>query len=492
MSTKKQANDVKIAAAYIRVSTDDQLEYSPDSQLEVIRDYARRNNMVLPPEFIFMEEEGRSGRKSANREKFQEIIGVAKSPEHPIDVILLWKFSRFARNQEESIFYKNRLRRLGVEVMSVSEPLPEGPFGSLVERIIEWQDEYYSINLAQEVRRGMTEKAKRGQLQSTASFGYRVDKDRNMLVIVPEEADLVREMFRRFLSGEGFFPIAKWLNSIGVHTHRGNKFENRTVEYILRNPVYIGKLRWTPTGRTRRDFNNPDSIIVEAQHEAIIDMDTWDATQERIRQLKERYRYKARPSSEKKHWLAGIVRCANCGSTLIFSAPHYFKCNNYVRGRCSTSQHIHIDLLEHAFLERLHSDMAAADKIDFHLISAADGTASELQLARRNLDGLQKKKERLREAFLAGADTVEEYKAMKEALEQQIAMAAAQVDDLAAGGTKKKTPALLRKSIKTALDILESPTATLAQKFDAADGIIENCTFSKENALLSITYRVVF
>lgn len=44
MSTKKQANDVKIAAAYIRVSTDDQLEYSPDSQLDVIRDYARRNN----------------------------------------------------------------------------------------------------------------------------------------------------------------------------------------------------------------------------------------------------------------------------------------------------------------------------------------------------------------------------------------------------------------------------------------------------------------
>ncbi len=489
MPTKNQ--EVKIAAAYIRVSTDDQLEYSPDSQLEVIRDYARRNNLVLPPELIFMEEEGRSGRKSANREKFQEIIGVAKSPEHPIDVILLWKFSRFARNQEESIFYKNRLRRLGVEVVSVSEPLPEGPFGSLVERIIEWQDEYYSINLAQEVRRGMTEKAKRGQLQSTASFGYRADKEKNMLVVVPDEADLVREMFHRFLSGDGFFPIAKWLNSIGVRTHRGNQFENRTVEYILRNPVYIGKLRWTPTGRTRRNFSNPDSIIVDAQHEAIIDNATWDATQERIRQLKERYRYKARPASEKKHWLAGIVRCANCGTTLIFSAPHYFKCNNYVRGRCTTSQHISVDILERAFLERLRTDMTAAGNIDFHLISATDGTANELQLARRNLDSLKKKKERLREAFLAGADTVEEYKAMKEALEQQIAAAAEHVETLSAGGTKKKTPTLLRKSIKSALSVLESPTATLSQKFDAADGIIESCTFSKEDALLSITYRVV-
>lgn len=491
MSAKKESKDVKIAAAYIRVSTDDQLEYSPDSQLEVIRDYARRNNIVLPQEFIFTEEEGRSGRKSANREKFQEIIGFAKSPDHPIDVILLWKFSRFARNQEESIFYKNRLRRIGVEVVSVSEPLPEGPFGSLVERIIEWQDEYYSINLAQEVRRGMTEKAKRGQLQSTASFGYRADKEKNMLVIVPDEAAIVREIFKRFLSGDGFFAIAKWLNSIGVLTHRGNKFENRTIEYILRNPTYIGKLRWTPSGRTRRDFNNPDSIIADSMHEAIIDMDTWNATQDRIRRLKERYRYKARPSSEKKHWLAGIVRCANCGATLIFTAPHYFKCNNYVRGRCSTSQHIPVDVLERTFLEKLRSDMESADKIDFHLIYAADGTADELQLARRNLDSLHKKKERLREAFLSGADTVEEYKAMKESLEQQIAMAVECIDSLSESCNHKKTPSILRKSIKETLAVLESPNATLAQKFDAADGLIENCTFSKENFLLSITYRVV-
>ena len=483
--------DIKIAAAYIRVSTDDQLEFSPDSQLGVIRDYAARNQIILPPEFIFMEEEGRSGRKSSNREKFQDVIGLAKSPEHPVDMILLWKFSRFARNQEESIFYKNRLRRLGVDVVSVSEPLPDGPFGSLVERIIEWQDEYYSINLAQEVRRGMTEKAKRGQLQSTASFGYRVDKEHNMLVPVPEEAELVREIFRRFLSGEGFFPIAKWLNSIGVRTHRGNEFENRTVEYILRNPVYVGKLRWTPSGRTRRDFNNPDTLVVDASHEPLIDQATYDAAQERIRQLKERWKYKARPASEKKHWLAGIVRCKSCGATLIFSAPHYFKCSNYVRGRCTTSQHISVELLERAFLERLHLDMSAADQLDYHLISAADGTADELQLARRNLDSLQKKKERLREAFLSGADTVEEYKAMKDSLEQQILDAAVRVDSLSSGASDRKTPDLLKQCIGKALDTLEAKNATLEQKFEAANSIVESCTFDKQNLLLSITYRVI-
>ena len=74
-------------------------------------------------------------------------------------MILVWKFSRFARNQEESIVYKSMLKKDNVDVISVSEPLIEGPFGSLIERIIEWMDEYYSIRLSGEVLRGMKEKA---------------------------------------------------------------------------------------------------------------------------------------------------------------------------------------------------------------------------------------------------------------------------------------------------------------------------------------------
>lgn len=67
-----------------------------------------------------------------------KMVGLAKSKEHPFDVILVWKFSRFARNQEESIVYKSLLKKNHVEVVSVSEPLIDGPFGTLIERIIEW------------------------------------------------------------------------------------------------------------------------------------------------------------------------------------------------------------------------------------------------------------------------------------------------------------------------------------------------------------------
>lgn len=490
MPNKPPDRDVRIAAAYIRVSTDDQLEYSPDSQLKIIREYASKNGYILPEEYVFMEEEGRSGRSASRRTEFQKVIALAKSPEHPFDAILLWKFSRFARNQEEAILYKNRLLKSGVSVISISEPLPEGPFGSLIERIIEWEDEYYSINLAQEVRRGMEEKARRGQLQSTPAYGYRVDKERNLLLPVPEEAERVREIFRRFAAGEGLFPLAKWMNSIGARTHRGRPFENRTIEYILRNPVYIGKLRWTPTGRTRRDFDNPDTLVVDAAHEPLIDPETWEAAQEQMRRVKARWKYHGRPAGERKHWMTGIVRCAACGNTLIFTAPHYFKCSAYAKGRCLSSQHVPAADLEKLLLAKLHYDMAVADALDYHLVQAADGTDDDLQQIRRQISQTEKKKERLREAFLSGADTVEEYKAMKDSLDGSLAELRRRERELLTAGPKK-TPQLLQGRLKAAIEILDAPSATISQKHDAADSIIERCTWDRSAATLSITYRVV-
>ena len=112
------------------------------------------------------------------------MIALAKQPSHPIDVILVWKFSRFARNQEESIVYKSMLKKDNVDVISVSEPLIEGPFGSLIERIIEWMDEYYSIRLSGEVLRGMKEKAlQKGYQTSPVLAILQLDMESLMLLM---------------------------------------------------------------------------------------------------------------------------------------------------------------------------------------------------------------------------------------------------------------------------------------------------------------------
>lgn len=477
--------EMKFAAAYIRVSTDDQMEISPESQLTKIKEYAEKNHLILSPKYIF-HDDGISGRAADKRPGFQQMIAAAKDQSHPFDVVIVWKFSRFARNQEESIFYKSILRsKCKVDVVSVSEPLIAGPFGSLIERIIEWMDEFYSIRLSEEVKRSMTVNAKNGNLQSTPAFGYRAEN--HMLVIVPEEAEIVKEIFRRFIAGEAMYALAKSVNERGVRTHRGSPFENRTVDYILNNPVYIGKLRWTPTGKTRRNFKNGNSIIADAQHESIIDLETWNAAQARICELKKTYKRYGKPSTERKHWLCGIIRCSSCGNTLTFAGPNSLQCNAYLKGSCKDSHRIVIPLMEEAFLQQLQHDLTFAEFIEckIHFVSDAKDAHDLIQKRAR----LVSRMERLRDAYLDGIEPLESYKASRAKLQYQL-------DEMDADLAKKERPenidhtAILRQSIATVIKTLKSPEATIAQKYESAQSLIEHCTFDKENMLLTVSYKL--
>ena len=270
---------MKTAAAYIRVSTDDQTEYSPSSQLEKIREYAKRNDYILPDEYIFIDE-GISGR-TTKRPAFNQMIGIAKTKPKPFDAILLWKFSRFARNREDSIVYKSMLRKqCGIDVISISENIGDDKMSVIMEAMIEAMDEYYSINLGEEVRRGMNEKVQRGEAVTIPSFGY--DIENGQYIPNPETAPVVRNIFADFLDGKGLVTIARELNENGYRTRRGNRFENRTVRYMLKNPVYIGKIRWTPTGKANHRKDCKDTLIIDGTHEPIISREIFDKVQTKL------------------------------------------------------------------------------------------------------------------------------------------------------------------------------------------------------------------
>ena len=266
-------NKNHFAAAYIRVSTENQTELSPSSQLKIIRKFADEKGYLIYEDFIFRDN-GISGRYADKRPEFNRMISLAKQKPPLFSAVLVWKFSRFARNQEESIFYKSLLRKNGIEVISVSEPVDDGPFGKLIERIIEWSDEYYSIRLSGEVRRGMAEKAERGGIVSIAPFGYKVTDGK--LVVDAEKARIVSKIFADFLNNKDINMICDNLNSSEIKTAKGNRWDCRAVEYILQNPVYIGKIRWNPICKTGRDFYNDNLIISDGIHEPIIDENTFE------------------------------------------------------------------------------------------------------------------------------------------------------------------------------------------------------------------------
>ena len=456
-----------IAACYIRVSTEDQTEYSPEAQKRALEHYARQHGMVLSPDHIYIDA-GISGRRAETRPAFMAMITAAKQKPPPFSVILVHKFDRFARNREDSIVYKSMLRRqCGVQVVSITEHLEDDRMSLILEAMLEAMAEYYSLNLAEEVRKGMTEKARRGEFQTAPPFGYRVSD--HQLVPVAQEAKIVQEIFRRYLSGDSMAKIARWSQQAGILTHRGNPMDTRQVKYILENPVYVGLLRWTP--------QDGAPLVAPGEHLPLIDPETFQAVQHRLQVNAARFVRHARPAEDRKHWLAGLVRCGTCGRKLIFSHPHYMKCGGYAKGKCKTSQHVPVRLLEEAFLTQLRRDAFCATTFDIQVIPS-----KEIDSLSQELAAVERKLHRLREAFLCGAETPEEYKTHKDDLSSQAALLRQKIarqDD-----PQPQTEVRLRQSLTT----LEDPDATLEARHRAAGAVLADCTWDKENGLLTLVY----
>lgn len=339
------------AAAYIRVSTDNQTELSPSSQLKIIKKFADEKGYLIDENFIFRDN-GISGRYADKRPEFNRMITLSKQKPPPFSAVLVWKFSRFARNQEESIFYKSLLRKNGIEVISVSEPVDDGPFGKLIERIIEWSDEYYSIRLSGEVRRGMTEKAERGGVVSIAPFGYKVTD--NKLIVNDEQAEIVRKIFDDFLNSKNIKMICDNLNSAKIKTAKGNIWDCRAVEYILQNPVYIGKIRWNPNGKTGRNFSNSNLLISDGQHKPIIEENTFRQVQQILflqKIIKGRYSHQ---NAEIKFLFQNIVKCSNCKANLVPIINTALQCSAYIHGKCHSSHYVNVNKLEKAIIKAVN------------------------------------------------------------------------------------------------------------------------------------------
>lgn len=400
---------MKKAALYIRVSTDEQLEFSPEAQLKALKEYAIKNNIEIDESFIF-KDEGISGKKAEKRPAFMKMIACARKKPCPFDIILVHKFDRFSRNREDSVVYKSLLKReCGVKVISITEQLEDDKFSVILESMLEAMAEYYSLNLADEVKKGMKEKAIRGEYQACPPFGYTKKSNTDTMEINPKEAEYIKFIFNQYLDGMPLLTIAKHLNDMGAYTHRGNKIERRMVEYILQNPVYKGYSRWTPTGKTKRNFNNPMTIIEKGNFPPIISSELFDKVSEKIKNKK--YTYKQRPPEEYKHWLSSIVKCSKCGASLIKCGKTAFQCGNYVKGKCKVSHFIKKEILEKAVLEHINNILLyTKSPIIYKINGNKSQNLDEINILNKEIKILNKKLARAKEAYLQEIDTAEEYK----------------------------------------------------------------------------------
>ncbi len=481
-------NTHKTAYAYVRVSTNAQEELSPDAQIRLIKDYASKNNIIISRFFV---ENGISGRTAEKRPEFMEMIATCKQESKNIDVILVWKFSRFARNQEESIVYKSLLKKQhDIDVISISEPLIEGPFGSLIERIIEWMDEYYSVRLSGEVVRGMTEKALRGGYQANPPLGYIKHKGQEVPTINEDEAKIVRHIFSSALSGKGNWALANELNELGYRSKRGNLFQARNMRYILENPFYAGMVRWNYFDKeNNKAKDESEVIVVKGQHEPIITLEEYE--QAKALMAKTKLTYKRKPAGTYKHWLSGICKCYKCGGTLSYGQSgnsKYMRCSNYNHNKCDNSRTVNLAMLEDHVIQSLKQ------VIDSNYIYYSRPTYNGSQLDKATklqsqLEKLSIKESRIKEAYRDGIDTLEEYKQNKNILMKEQKAIQLQLDDL-----KKETvvddTARMLDNVGNVYHIIQSD-ADVSVKSDYLKSIISKIIYNQDSKTLEVEYHYI-
>lgn len=474
--------DLKTAAAYIRVSTDNQTELSPDSQIKVVQQYAKQHGYIIPNDFIFRDD-GITGRYANKRPEFNRMIATAKQRPSPFSAVLLWKFSRFARNQEESIFYKSMLRKNDIEVISVSEPVVAGPFGTLIERIIEWSDEYYSIRLSGEVKRGMKEKVERGGAVSIPAFGYDII-DKNY-IINKEKAGIVKMLFNDYLNGIKTRQLATKMNNLGFKTTRGNAWEYRTIEYILRNPVYIGKIRWNPERKTGRNYTDKDIMIIDGQHEPIIDEKLFNAVQKLIIENKKRFPKGAHHNSE-PFMLHGLVKCSNCGATLSQAVRGTsLQCIKYAKGQCHISHSIKIDTLNKMVLTAMEQALKTGV---FNLtIREQSENNTEIVDYKALIDKEKIKLNRIKEAYENEVYTLEEFKERKVIIQEQIQKLNTKIKPSI--DENKLRNKIINKN-KNVVQQLKSPKISEEEKNTILSSFIDKIVFNRTTTSIELFFYI--
>ena len=323
-------------ALYARVSSDAQdTDLSLTAQLRAMREHVQRLGDVVTREFV---DEAKSGRTDA-RPAFKQMIGLAKSDDPPFCKIYVWKLNRFARSREVSVVYKSLLRRKGIEVVSINEPVDDSPTGRLLEGMIESVDEFYSASMGQDIKRGMRENARRGFFNgSRPPYGFqRVsvrDGERTRHRLEPMSDDstqivAVRKMFKMILDGRGCLEIAKQLNSEGHNTTGGAKWGKVTVHKILTNEAYKGTLVWGGRAGHPAARSGEAPIRVEKAWSAVIDADTFSAVQSK---LASRRTSVATPRTVRSRYLLSGFPFCSCGRALTGAGA---KSGRYYYHSCS-------------------------------------------------------------------------------------------------------------------------------------------------------------
>ena len=375
-------------AIYARFSSDHSRETSADDQIRVCRERALREGWDVVGDYADLAISGQDIRRPGMTAMLGDLAAGR------FDIVLAEALDRIARDQEDSARIYKLVRFAGARMIT----LAQGEISELHIGLAGTMDALEVRKMADKIRRGARGSVSRGRVPAGVTYGYRATPvlkadgtvDRGLREIVPEQAEIVRRIFRHYVSGLSPRSIVQRLNADRIPAPAGGKWGSSTLtgsrarqHGILRNPLYVGRIVY---GRVTM-LRNPDSrkrvsriaaaddlstaLVAEL---AIVDQATWDAAQ-LILEGRGRGPLQARPRM--RRLLSGLVKCGRCDSSYVVISANRWGCaGERYKAICDNNWRIDGEELEERVVAVLTDQLMSPEAMakahrDYHVERAA-------------------------------------------------------------------------------------------------------------------------
>ena len=363
------------AVIYARYSSDHQREESIDGQIRECKAFAERNGYCVTKTYI----DRALSAKTDNRPDFKRMI--KDSATKNFDFVIVYTLDRFARNRYDSATYKMQLKKNGVKVLSAKENITDDPTGIILESMLEGMAEYYSAELAQKVKRGMTENALNCRWASgRIPFGYKLDEEKH-LQIEPAHAELVRRLFAGYAKGENVADLIALANETGIRNHMNKKFSRNSFSKMFSLEIYRGVFKW-------------GDVRIEGGCPAIIDENTFAKCQKRLAERKPKNQGAHR---SKEYFLSSKLICSECGGNMVGVSAidrhkrkhQYYACYNTRVKACSCNVgNVSKEIIEDIVLEGSKAILGSDDSLNYIADLVMESAQKEIKNADVGIDDI--------------------------------------------------------------------------------------------------------
>ena len=344
------------AAVYIRYSSENQRDgYSIEYQMDECKKYIAEQGFAFEKAYI---DEAVSGKSANKRNAFFELLADVKQGLY--DVVVVYKYSRFARNLMEATLYRQQIEKHGAKLISAMERIDDStPEGRMMRNIIMTMDEYYSDNLSTFVQSSMYTAAKQGKyLGGILPYGFNVNEN-GEFIENKQEADIVRRVFELRAAGAMPADILRIFRDEGIRGRNGKPFTQQLLNKIVRSEKYIGTYKYSVKGY--------DPIYIPNAFAPIVDKELWDKVQHIVDNLNVKRAAKGR-ARKNIYPLTGKIFCACCGEPFTGNSKGnglaYYTCRGQDKMQICKNGSISKQVLEDYVFDKIKTLILSENLID--------------------------------------------------------------------------------------------------------------------------------